>query len=108
MRDARCEIQNATCAIKECDIRYKKCDMRDKKCDMRDRVLRNTRPRSIVTQSHSWHYNNNNMAGDKDEEVMYGILFRFVISFLNLAEIDERNNQAQVVQREDSTIQWIA
>ena len=26
-------------------------------------------------------------------EVMYGILFRFVISFLNLAEIDERTNQ---------------
>ena len=33
------------------------------------------------------------MAGDNDEEVMYGILFRFVISFLNLAEIDERTNQ---------------
>ena len=32
-------------------------------------------------------------SGDNDEEVMYGILFRFVISFLNLAEIDERTNQ---------------
>ena len=33
------------------------------------------------------------MAGDNDEEVMYGILFRFVISFPNLAETDELTNQ---------------
>ena len=33
------------------------------------------------------------MAGDNDEEVMYGILFCFAISFLNLAEIDERTSQ---------------
>ena len=37
-------------------------------------------------QQHGWRRR-------RRAEVMYGILFRFVISFLNLAEIDERTNQ---------------
>ena len=92
MRDknATCEIKNATCEMKNatCEIKNATCEIKNATCEIEYCEI----PGRVPSSRNLTH---DNMAGsgDNDEEVMYGILFRFVISFLKLAEIDERTNQ---------------